>query len=342
MRGAVLLGDRRAVVRDFPDPTPGPGEVVIRMRVAAVCGSDLHRYRSTPEELRDFGAAGRIPGHEPSGEVVLLGEGVHNVKLGDRVAVYHYLGCGRCRHCLSGFMQWCPDRRGLGWHVHGSDADFLLVNEVNCLPLPAELTYVDGAFIACQASTTYSAMLKLGPSGRDTMVVFGLGPVGMCGVMIGKALGARIIGVDLVEERLELAHKLGAEEVIHGGKENVVARLQALTDGAGPDLAYETSGSSAAQQTAVEALRRAGKVAFVGIGKNMSVDLRSVVNKQLVIMGSFVSPIGMYWELAAFLVRQRVALEAMVTHRFGIEEAPEAFRLADSAKSGKIVFEWTQ
>lgn len=214
----------------------------------------------------------------------------------------------------------------------------LLTNEVSCLLLPPELSYVDGAFIACQASTAYGAMLKLNPSGRDTLVVFGLGPVGLCGVMIARALSAQV--VDAVEERLELARDLGASAVIDGVRDDVVAQLQALADGEGPNLAFETSGSAVAHQHVLDALCKGGRAAFVGIGaRDKTANLTQIVAKQLTLMGSFVSPIGMYWELAAFLVRHRIPLQAMVTHRFGIADAPEAFRLVDSARTGKVIFE---
>jgi propanol-preferring alcohol dehydrogenase len=182
---------------------------------------------------------------------------------------------------------------------------------------------------------------KLNPSGRDVLAVFGLGPVGLCGVMIAKALGAHVIGVDVVEERLELARRFGADAVVHGAREEVASRLRALTDGEGPGLAFETSGAPAAHQNMLDALCKGGKAAIVGAGAHeKTVNLTDIIGKQLTLIGSFVSPIDMYWELAAFLVRHQIPLEAMVTHRFSIEDAPEAFRLADTARTGKVVFEW--
>src|SRR4030042_5203551 len=125
MKGVLFLGDRQVVVREFPDPLPGPGQVVVAMRVAAICGSDLHTYRRTAAEI----AASpwrNIPGHEPAGVVAAVGEGGQRVKVGDRVSVYHYLGCGHCEQCRAGYMQWCAQRRGLGGPVNGADAALLL------------------------------------------------------------------------------------------------------------------------------------------------------------------------------------------------------------------------
>lgn len=339
MRGVLLPGNLQAIVRDFPNPKPGPRQVVVKMRVAAICGSDLHNYRLP------LGARGElanvIPGHEPSGDVVEVGSEVHYVKVGDRVTLYHYMGCGHCKHCLAGDLNWCLERQGLGWHVHGPDADYQLINEINCLKLPPELSYIDGAFIACQAGTAYNAMRKLSPSGRDTLAIFGLGPVGLCGLLFAKAMGARVVGVDVVDERLELASKFGADEVIQGAREDVVARLKSLTDDEGSSLAFETAGTAATHQNVIASLRRGGKGVFVGYGaQGNTVNLTGIVGNQLTLMGSSVSPIGMYWELASFLIKHKIPLGALVTHRFGIEDASEAFRLANTSRTGKVIFEW--
>ena len=112
MRGVVFRGDRVAEVIEFPMPRPGRGEVLIRLKRAAICGSDLHSYRR-PQAFFE-GKDPWIPGHEPAGEIAALGEGCHRVQVGDRVSIYHWIGCGHCRQCLAGYYQWCADRRGLG------------------------------------------------------------------------------------------------------------------------------------------------------------------------------------------------------------------------------------
>ena len=209
MKGVVFPGDRKAEVRGFPEPKPGPGEVIVRMKAAGLCGSDLHLYRQTAEQRVGNDT---IPGHEPSGIVDAVGEGVQGVRVGDRVTVYHYRGCGHCKHCLAGYIQWCPERRGYGGPIHGSDADLLLTDERNCLPLPEELSFVHGAAIACYLGTAYSAMRKLQVSGEDTVVIFGQGPVGLGGLIVAKALGGRVIAVEPIAERRALASELGQDD----------------------------------------------------------------------------------------------------------------------------------
>lgn len=342
MRGVVFLGGRIAEVRDFPMPKPGRGQVLIQLKTAAVCGSDLHTYRR-PKSFFE-GKEPWIPGHEPAGVVAAKGECCDRVQVGDRVTIYHWLGCGHCRQCLSGHMQWCAERRGLGQpDAVGPNADYMVVPERNCLLLPDELSFDDGAMIACIAATGYSSMRKLRPNGEDTIVVFGQGPVGLTGTIMAKAMGARVIGVDIVDERLELAKKLGVDEVVNPSKMNLLQAVEDLTGGMGADGAFETSGSAAAHQGVIDVLKLGGRVVFVGFGATgPTVNLSSIIGKQLTLMGSFVMPIHYYWDLVDFMLEHDLPAkyQQMITHRFKIIEAAKAFKVADSGKAGKVVFVW--
>jgi threonine dehydrogenase-like Zn-dependent dehydrogenase len=338
MKGVVFPGDRRAEVREFPVPEPGPGEVVVRMKAAGLCGSDLHLYRQTSEQRAGDDT---IPGHEPSGVVETIGEGVRTVHAGDRVAVYHYRGCGHCKYCLAGYIQWCPERRGYGGPIHGSDADFLLTDERNCLPLPEELSFVHGAAIACYLGTAFSSMRKLQVSGEDTVVIFGQGPVGLGGLLVAKAMGGRVIAIEPSAERRALASALGADATIDPESADVLSAVRDLTRGEGADLAFETAGRAAAQNGAVDCLRNGGRAVFVGFGANeKTLNSRQFIGRELTLMGSFVMPVHMYWDLVDLIIEHELPVEKMVTHRFAIDEAPEAFRLFDEGKTGKVIFEW--
>jgi len=342
MRGVVCAGDREVLVKDFPDPTPGPGQVVVRMKAAGICGSDLVAYYAAMEKAEKRGDI--IQGHEPAGIVESVGEGVTAVEPGDRVTVYHYLGCGKCEQCAAGNIMWCAQTRGLGGGAHGGQADLVLVDERNALKLPDELSFIDGAAIACIAGTTYSAFSKISPSGRDTLAVFGLGPVGLTGVMFGKAMGARVIGIGRRAIRLQLARDLGADEIIDIDEvEEPGKEILRLTGGLGADAAYETSGSGNAFAWMLQSLRRGRRavtVAGIKTEAERRIPLSSIVGKQLTICGSFVMPLGMYGDLARFMVSHNLHFEPMVTHRFKIEDAAEAFALFDSGETGKVVFEW--
>ena len=340
MRGVILTGEGGVEIKEFPDPKPGPEQVVVRMKASAICGSDLQAYNANRERVQKRGDV--IQGHEPSGIIESIGPGVTAVQPGNRVTIYHYLGCGECEQCAAGNLMWCREARGLGGGAHGGDADMLLIDERNALKLPEELSFIDGTAIACIAATTYSALSKIGPSGKDTLAVFGLGPVGLTGVMFGKAMGARVIGVGRREIRLNLARQLGADEVIDIDKVAEPGKaLLELTGGRGADAAYETSGSQDAFAAMLHGLRRGGRAVFVAAraSEGRPLSLGPAIGKQLTIMGSFVMPLHMYGDLVRFMLAHDLHFEPMVTHRFPLEKAPEAFALFDSGECGKVVFE---
>jgi len=339
MKGVVLLGDRECCVKDFPDPVPGPGQVRVKMMATGICGSDLHLYHIGKEGAKKRGD--RIPGHEPCGVVDAVGHGVSKVKEGDRVTINHYLGCGYCDNCAAGNLMWCREARGYGGPIDGSHADFVIADERNCVLMPDSVSFIDGAFVACPGGTAYSSMQKLDVKAGETVAVFGLGPVGLSGVILAKALGGKVIGVDIIDERTHLAMQLGADAVVNAQNEDPVRAIRDFAGGGGAALAFEASGSSKGREDIVSCLRRGGKAVFVGAGSSEKViNPGQLIGSQLTLMGSFVIPLWMTWEMVGFLDRQNVSFEGTVTHRFPIEEAPEAYKLFDEGKTGKVVFEW--
>lgn len=337
MKGVVFLGDRRAVVKEFPVPEPGRGEVLVKMEATGICGSDLHVYRQRAEHFA--GRPERIPGHEPSGTVVAVGEGVEHVRIGSRVCVNHYRSCGHCKFCASGYFQWCRSARGYGGPIDGSHAEYLIADERNCVPLLEGVSFADGAFVACAGGTAYSALKKLGVSGETTLAVFGLGPVGLSGVLLGKAMGGKVIGVDVVPERIELARQVGADVVVDATQEDPVNVLCEVASPDGCDLVFEASGSQEGRQNAVKSLRRGGKAVFCGVGSpEPDLNLTEIIGRELTLMGSFVIPLGMSYELVQFLAAKRLSFEPLVTHRFPFEAGAEAYRVADASRAGKVLF----
>jgi propanol-preferring alcohol dehydrogenase len=339
MKGVVFLGDRKAIVKDFPDPEPGFGEVLIRMKATGICGSDLHMYRRGAAHFK--GSEDRCRGHEPSGLVEAVGQGVNRIKVGDRVCINHFRGCGNCKYCAAGYFQWCPEARGYGGPIDGSHADLMLADERNCVIMPESVSFADGAFIACAGGTAYSAMRKLNVSGNTTIAVFGLGPVGLSGVLLAKAMGGKVISVDVINERVELAKRIGADVAISAQKEDVIDVIRAVAGSDGCDLAFEASGSSQGRMNAVKCLRRGGKAAYVGIGNDERViNPTEIIGRELTLMGSYVLPLGQSYELVDFLNRRNLSFAPIVTHRFAIADGVEAYKVADGSRSGKVVFTW--
>lgn len=347
MRGVLILGDEQVIVRDFPDPRPGPGQVVVRVKAAAICGSDLHNWYWKPrDELARSGADGVIPGHEASGVVETVGDGVRSLAEGDRVVVWCHCdgGCGRCVHCMSGEQWFCRDQGGtpLQRPSHGADAELLLAQEWQCMPLPEALSHDAGAVLACSGGTAYNALKRLDATAAQTVVVIGAGPTGLATLLMAQALGARTIVAEPVPARLELARVLGADAVIDVARENVREAVQELTDGAGADVVIEASGSPTGQREAIDAARPGGRVGFVGFGAESRrregvINPAQFIGKQLTLIGSFVYPVSMFAAIAAFSADHRVPLESLVTHRFSLEEASEAFRTFDTRQTGKVL-----
>lgn len=343
MKAVLFPGDKEVrVVNDHPDPSPGFGEVLIKTRASAICRSDMHLYHGTAIVGGAAAGTGQIvPGHEPAGEVVELGEGTAGVEVGDRVAVYLAIGCGHCEYCLSGYRMLCPEVQILGFDLDGGNADYLVAPAVNCVKLPDEISYEAGAVMTDMIGTQYHTQKRLGVSGTTTMAVFGLGPMGAGGVLIGKARGARVVAVDVLDSRLEMAKDLGADETINSNEEDPVERLRDLTRGAGVDVAIDCSGAPPAQNAALDAARPRGAVAFVGESSSTTINPSDqMIRKLLRVIGAWYFPLGEFEEIARFVVDSQVPVEKMITHRFSLDEAPEAFRMFDERETEKAVFIW--
>jgi D-arabinose 1-dehydrogenase-like Zn-dependent alcohol dehydrogenase len=338
MRGLLFQGDRRAQIDNFDDPTPGIGEVVVAVKAAAICGSDMHGYRASAAERVANGSAFTIPGHEPSGVVHSIGEGVTGVKVGDRVAVYHFRSCGHCAECRSGKMQWCDDRRGYGGPIHGSDADFLLTDARNCLPLPDDASFALGAIMMCVGGTAFEAMKKLEAAAGHRVAIFGMGSVGLAGMMFARALGAEVIGIDTSPDRLALATSLGANAVIDAKNDDVREAVKRWAGKDGVSSSFETSGTAVAQSNSVAVTGRGGRIAFVGFGSAApSIAPSEYIVKELRLMGSFVFPIDAYFRIMDFVRHYKVALEATITHSVPLEDAAEILPAFDRGQTGKVI-----
>lgn len=339
MRGVVLPGGRRVEWREVPVPRPGARQVLVRVRASSICGSDIRAiYREHlghgPEAYQ-----GVIAGHEPAGEVVEVGPGCRQIKVGDRVAVYHIAGCGMCDQCRRGYMIACrsQDRAAYGWQRDGGHAAFLLAEEVTCILLPDELSFVDGAAAACSFGTAYESLLRIRVSGRDRVLVTGLGPVGLAVAMLARGLGAAgVFGADVAPERRELAVRHGLVDEAFDAAASPLEAIRAASQG-GVEASVDASGAAAGRLLAIEALRDWGRVAFVGEGGNVDIDVSPLlIHKQVSVHGSWVTSLGHMAELLDRLVRWDLRPESIVTDRLPLDRAEEAYRIADAGTAGKV------
>jgi len=344
MTGAVLPGNSTVELRRFPVPTPGHGQVLLAMKASSLCGSDI---RAIYREHLGVGAEkyqGVIAGHEPSGQVVDTGPGCRRFKPGDRVIVYHISGCGFCSDCRKGYRISCTsaERAAYGWQRDGGHADFLLADEADLVALPDSLSYVDGALIACGFGTAYEALRRADVSGADTVLVGGLGPVGLATLMLARSLGSpRLVGFDISAQRIELARSLGlAHDLVQVGQGGAEALAEVLGP-EGAEVTIDTTGSGAGRLLALRSTGHWGRSVFVGEGNSVEFQPSpDLIHKQLTLHGSWVTSVPRMEELALNLARWDVHPEKIVTHRFGLAATSEAYRVMDGGQCGKVVVTW--
>jgi len=341
MTAAYLPGDSTVVMRTVPAPKPGHGEVLLRMKASTICGSDIrciyHEHLGKGPE----GYQGVIAGHEPCGQIVETGPGCRRFKSGDRVIVYHISGCGVCNDCRRGYMISCTSaqyRRAYGWQRDGGMAEYMIAEEKDLVALPDELSFADGAQVACGFGTVYEGLEKIGISGDHDVLITGLGPVGLATGALCRKLGAKkIIGIDVVPERMKIATDLGlCDHVLASGPDNV-AQVRDLTAGNGVERAVDCSAHHAARATAIRATRKWGKIVFLGEGGTVEFNPSpDIIHDQKTIYGSWVTSIWLMEELVERLVRWNLHPADIITHRFSLDRCADAYALMASGKCGKV------
>jgi threonine dehydrogenase-like Zn-dependent dehydrogenase len=340
MTGAVLPGNSTVELKEFDIPEPGYGQVLIRTKASTICGSDIRAiYREHlgkgPEAYQN-----KIAGHEPCGKIEKTGPGMRRFKEGDRVIVYHISGCGMCHDCRMGYMISCksPLRAAYGWQRDGGMAPYILADEKDLVALPDELTYTDGAQVACGFGTVYEGLEKIGISGDDVVLIVGLGPVGLAALMLAKAMGARkLIGVEKMSERIKIAKDLRLADYIFEPGPDTEAEIRKVTNGRGPEKSVDCSGNDAGRAMAIRVTREWGKIVMIGEGGTVHFDPSpDMLHGQKTLYGSWVTSIWRMEDLVERLVSWKIHPEDLVTHRFSLDKADEAYRLMASGKCGKV------
>lgn len=345
MKAVVFTGNRQLELMEFPDPTPGPGEVVLEIKASGMCGSDLKYYRNPPG-TPTLGLGERkgpiIGGHEPCGVVAEVGAGVDPqlATVGDRVMDHHYDGCGVCKHCRGGWSQMCLDGTTVyGATGHGAHAKYMKVPAHTLVKLPDDLSFKAGAAISCGTGTAYGALKRLDLAGDETVVIFGQGPVGLSATQLAKAMGARVIALDISAERRQLAEDFGADVVIDPLNNDVVSAVRDLTGGEGAHKSLDCSSNPEARAAAVRCVRTWGTACFVGEGGDVHLDVsQDLLRRQVTLVGSWTfSKIGQA-DCARFISERKIDVDSLFTHEYRLDQAVEAYSLFDKQTTGKGVF----
>jgi len=341
MEAAFLPGNSTVEMRNVPVPEPGHGEVLIAVKASTICGSDIRAIYREHLGKGPEGYQGVVAGHEPCGQIVETGPGCRRFRTGDRVIVYHISGCGVCNDCRRGYMISCTSseyRRAYGWQRDGGMAEYLLAEEKDLILLPNQLTYLDGAQVACGFGTIYEALQKVGISGDHAVLITGLGPVGLAAGALCRKLGAeKIIGIDISPERRDLALQLGLCDFVFTAGPDNVNLVRELTGGNGVERAIDCSANAEARATAIRAVRKWGKMVMVGEGGTVAFNPSpDIIHDQKTIYGSWVTSTWLMEELVERLVRWNLHPEDIVTHRFPLQKADEAYQLMAAGRCGKV------
>jgi 2-desacetyl-2-hydroxyethyl bacteriochlorophyllide A dehydrogenase len=321
MKAAVFNGKGDFNVREVPYPQVEPDGVIVKVKAAGICGSDLHAYRRG-------GPDGWVLGHEFSGDVVEIGANVTGIKKGDRVTSMSGRGCGQCSFCQKGDLVHCSKLRLLGYGVPGAFAEYVSVpvfnNGVYSAKLPDNLTYDVGA-TAEPVSVALYAVNQVQPEPSDTVVIIGLGIIGICLIPILKSLGvAKIIASGHRTQRLKLARDNGASLVVDAAAEDIVSSANQATHGRGADVVFECAGSPSTFQQALDVVHRGAKINLVGLYEQaVTWNPGSIVSKDLTLIGC-----GLKWDIPGavnLLQTGKVDTRSMITHIFPLEKVKEAF-----------------
>ena len=347
MRAVVFTGNSTLELVEFPDPIPGPRDVVLEIKASGMCGSDLKLYR--PPAGAAFKALGLvdngepvIAGHEPCGIIAAVGKDVdpRTARIGDRVTLHHYQGCMTCPECRSGWTQMC-DRTAIIYGVtgHGGHAPYMRAAVETVFALPEEISFATGAAISCGTGTAFGALLRLDLSARDTIVIVGQGPVGLSATQFAAAMGARVIAVDVSPDRAAAAKEFGAEQAIDASAGDTVDAIMAMTGGRGANKVLDTSGSPAGRLAAVRSAARWGTVCLVGEGGEMTLNVSiDVIRKQLTIVGSWTVNSAKLADCIRFIADHGLDVDRLFTDRWRLDQAEEAYKAFDKQAAGKGVF----
>jgi len=334
----------RLKLEDIPIPSVGQNDVLIRVKAAGICGSDLHFKHARVKVDPNSALAHRLPltlGHEIAGVVHKVGSNVKGLVEGDRVSINYKISDGNCKYCNRGLDNLCASGGALGGPGgDGGFAEYVVVPARNALVLPRQIPMDQGAIIACAVATSYHAVTKAGGlRSGDSVAVFGVGGVGMHAVEWASALGAsEVIAVDIVEDKLKLAKQFGATETVNARSEDPVKAILDVTNGEGADIALDCAGVKAISfERAIASTAKAGRTVVVAnVFENVSFDVKSILFKETMIATSCDHTLDDHRRVISLVASGKIDLAKSITHRIPFEKINEGIDLLDEQKGNVI------
>ena len=326
-------------MQDVPQPVPGDGDVLIRVRKTSICGTDLHILHW------DAWAQATIPvpmvvGHEFVGEITALGAGVRGLEVGQRVAGEGHITCGHCRNCKGGRREFCHHHTGVGVTRPGAFADFIVIPAQNVFVVPEHITDDIAAVLDPLGNATHTA-LRFDVVGEDVLIT-GAGPIGVLAAAIARHIGARhVVVTDVNPYRLAMAAAHGANRVVDVRSEALAPAMADLGMTEGFDVGMEMSGAETAFNQLLDSMNHGGRIAVLGIPSGpMTLDVNDVIFKGLEIQGIYGRRIFETWYKMAAMLQSGLDVSGIVTHRLPADRFEEAFEVVERGQCGKVILDW--
>lgn len=323
MKAAVYYkGEKNLRIEEVPTPEPGPGEVRVKVAACGICHTDLHYL---DHGVPTFKEPPMIPGHEISGTVDAMGPGVSGVETGGHVIIPAVLTCGSCENCRRGRENICNNMLMIGNHINGGYAEFIVVPAKDLIPVPKSLNLQNCSIIADALSTPYHAVVNRGEIKPGQVVsVFGCGGVGINVVQFAALSGAKVVAVDLSDEKLEIAKKLGAYAVFNAKEDKVEKAVRKATGGC--DVAFEVIGKPKVMNQAMATLKTGGRFVMVGYSAdNLELSAARIMFREMDIRGSLGCRPVDYHSIVQLADQGKIALDLLISNRYPIEKINRGF-----------------
>ncbi len=322
-------------IQDVADPTPSPTGVVLAVKACGICRSDWHGLVGNDPDIK----LPHVPGHELSGEIVALGSEISNFKLGDRVTLPFVCGCGTCEQCVTGNQQICDRQFQPGFTAWGGFAEYVAIEyaDTNLVRLPDEIDFVTASSLGCRFATSYRAIVDQGKAEAGQWVaIHGCGGVGLSAIMIAAAFGAKVIAVDIDNDKLEFAKSIGAEVVINSNNTDPIEAILDTSDG-GAHISLDALGNPNILVNSISSLRKRGKHIQVGImesGKHLTpIPIDKIIGRELEIIGSHGMQAHRYGEMLEMIGSGKLQPQKLIGKTVSLEESITELTKMDSFSS---------
>jgi propanol-preferring alcohol dehydrogenase len=328
MKGIHFLGNGKISLDEVKTPKPKGANVVVKVTAAGICGTDKHSLLEKGQTT--------IPGHEIAGVVVEVDKPSW-LRVGDRVAINCHITCRACEHCLNGDLYFCDQLQSPGFEWDGGFAEYLLIPEDNCHPLPDDISDDTGALIVDVLGTAFRGVKRAGLKSGDQVGVWGVGPIGFEAAAVASYLGARVAVFDMNPYRQEMAVKYNHPElVLDPTDKEAEAKILEWTKGKGLDVGYECVGNEKAAHQALKMIKKRGTLGIIGVSHSLTIDPWDMIQRELTIYASRNFNTHEFNEMVS-MIRKGLWADKVVTHRYPLKDAEKAFQVFLTENCGKIL-----